>query len=463
MLYINVKSLLFKLVLAIVLIYASLAYEAVSKLSWLGVFLFISILFEFIKQIGNDIPVRKLLMLIALLQWVIAPLLSYHLFDESEFYSMQVSEEMYMAYVIPGILALYLGMNLVFRSSNLKRNLKTLIKSGASDIVLRKRGRFLYTIGFIALLLQGAAPTSLQFAFFLLAKLIYIGAFYLLSGKANYRYLWLSVAFVPLLVGAQGSTVFHDLFLWGGFAFMIYALINQIGLVQKILFLLLGVFSVLFVQFFKSDYREEVRFSKDAISTQTILEVAEKRYKSEGLSDDYYQSVVDRLNQGWIIARIMYVVPAYEAYAEGETIMEGVRAALIPRFLDPDKVQSGGAYFERFTKIELKGTSMNLGLIGEAYANYGPGGAYIFLFIIGWLFKIAFNIINKQSFKYYEILLWLPFLFLYVVKAEDDFATMFNQFTKSILVCLVLFFMMGKIFPRSAVTETEEIEEETSN
>lgn len=459
MLYINARSLLFKLLFAFLLVYMALTYEQVSKLSWLGVFLFGTIFYEFIRQIGNDIPVRKLLMLIALLQWVISPLLSYHLFDESEFYSMQVSEEMYMGYVIPGVLSLYIGMNLVFNSSNFKRNIKKLIDHGATDIALRKRGSFLYSIGFFALLMQGVAPASLKFAFFLISKLIYIGAFYLLSAKVTYRYLWLIIAFIPLLLGAQGSTVFHDLFLWGGFAFMIYALINKIGLFQKLLFLFLGIFSVLFVQFFKSDYREEVRFSKEAISTQTILEVAEKRYKTEGLSDDYYQSVVDRLNQGWIIARIMYVVPAYEAYAGGETIMEGVSAALIPRFLDPDKVQSGGAYFERFTKIELKGTSMNLGLIGEAYANYGPSGAHIFLFIIGWLFKIAFNIINKQSFKHYEVLLWLPFLFLYVVKAEDDFATMFNQFTKSIFVCLGIFFIMGKIYPRGDDKEIIESDE----
>ena len=137
---------------------------------------------------------------------------------------------------------------------------------------------------------------------------------------------------------------------------------------------------------------------------------------TEGISENYFQELVDRLNQGWIIARIMYVVPDYEPYAEGETIEDAIFAALVPRFLAPNKVRSGGENFERFTKIELKGTSMNLGLIGEAYANYGLRGSFLFLFIVGLAFKLSFNYINKKSFQYYEVLLWLPFLFLYVVR-----------------------------------------------
>ena len=428
--------------------------------SYLGVFFFLNVAYDFYRTLNNAIPVKQLMILIALLQWVIAPLLSYHFFTESQFYGMQVEEELYMSFVVPGIFFFYLGLSIVFNRSNLERNLKDLIEHSAGSEQLKKRGQFLYVIGVLALLLQTFSPVSLRFAFFLLAKLIYIGAFYLLAARVPFRYLWLGIAFFPLIIGAQGSTIFHDLFLWGGFIFLVYALINKINALQKISFIAFGIFSVLFVQYFKQDYREELLYSNVTAGTSAIIDVTEKKYESEGITQDYFQSVVDRLNQGWIIARIMFVVPQYEDFAEGETINEGVKAAIVPRFLDPDKVVSGGAYFERFTKIDLGGASMNLGLIGEAYANYGVNGSFLFLFIVGWFFKLVFNFINRFSFKYYEILLWLPFLFLYVVKAEDDFSTMFNQFTKSAIVCWFAFYIMDKLYPIDEAKDIKTIKKE---
>ena len=428
------------------ILYLNTNYESVY--SYLGILLFLYVALDFFRSLSKSIPVKQLMVLIALLQWVIAPLLSYHYFTDSQFYGMQVPEEQYMGYTVPAVFAFYIGLSLLFKPSNANRNLSELIYKAKEDNVLKQRGYFLYGLGFLGIALQGFTPAVLSFAVFLLAKVLYVGAFYLLASNVQYKYLYLLVAFIPLVLGAQGSTVFHDLFLWGGFIFMVYALINQIGFLKKFLFIALGVFLVFFVQFIKGDYREVVQAASTEVGTETIIQVAETRLETEGVTDNFYQSVVDRLNQGWIIARIIYVVPAFEPYAEGETITEGIKAAVVPRFLNPNKVVSGGAYFERFTKIKLQGTSMNLGLLGEAYANYGASGGILFMFVMGLFFKWAFNIINRISIRNYEVILWLPFLFLYVVKAEDDFTTMLNQFTKAALVCWIMFYLMNKLYPK---------------
>ena len=49
-----------------------------------------------------------------------------------------------------------------------------------------------------------------------------------------------------------------------------------------------------------------------------------------------------RLNQGWIISRIMWHVPEKEPFAEGATIIEALNATLVPRFLNSDKAIAGG-------------------------------------------------------------------------------------------------------------------------
>src|SRR5690606_7168199 len=132
----------------------------------------------------------------------------------------------------------------------------------------------------------------------------------------------------------------------------------------------------------------------------------------------------------------------------GETIRTGLKAALIPRIFNPDKVESGGVYFERFTGMPLIGTSMNLGLIGEAYANYGVNGGMWFMFFFGLFINIVLSILYYKAYSAPELLLWIPFLFLYMIKAEDDFTTMINQFTKALYVMLGVMWLMAKLYPK---------------
>jgi hypothetical protein len=167
----------------------------------------------------------------------------------------------------------------------------------------------------------------------------------------------------------------------------------------------------------------------------------------EEVEKEFGQELVDRLNQGWIIARIMFTVPEYEPFAEGETIENGLKSALLPRFLMPGKVTSGGFYFERFTGISLIGTSMNLGLAGEAYANYGAIGGIVFMFIFGLFVNLVLSVLFSRAIRLPELILWIPFLFLYMIKAEDDFTTMINQFTKSLYVMVGMLWIMNRNYP----------------
>jgi hypothetical protein len=159
------------------------------------------------------------------------------------------------------------------------------------------------------------------------------------------------------------------------------------------------------------------------------------------------QNMGARLNQGWIIARVMNHMPAKQEFVRGETIENGIYAALLPRILAPNKAEAGGrANFERFTGTELpETTSMDVSLVGEGYANFGKTGGVIFLLIMGAFYNLAIIKTISLAKLYPTILFWLPIIFFQVIKAETDFATVLNHFTKAVIVTFAVFWGMIKV------------------
>ena len=363
-----------RIVFAIVSLFFLYLYSIVGPemhfYSLVGIFLFLNVAYDFFIQLGKSIPIKQLILLIALLQWVIAPFFSYHYYSDSQFYYMQVPEEQYMSYNVPAVVCFVLGLfvPLYYRGKNFFHESVELLSNNSANLI--QRGKFMFWLGMISLAVSPFVPGALGFAFFLLSKLSFIGAFYLYAAKVRLRILYLLAAYFPVIMGAIGSSVFHDLLLWGGFLFIIYALLRQIGFIRKCVIILSGISLILFIQLVKQEYRTAIA-EQTGGKVEVFSEVAAERLQSEIEEQSYFQALVDRLNQGWIIARIMYVVPAFEPFAGGETIATGLKAAIVPRVFNPDKVISGGVYFERFTGLDITGVSMNLGLIGEAYANYG--------------------------------------------------------------------------------------------
>ena len=410
-------------------------------------FFFFNVLYDFYTRLGKNVPIKQLTLVIAIVQWGVAPFLSYHYFVDSEFYFMQIDEDQYMSFIFPAIISLFVGLFLPLfgkHSINLSKGVEFF---KVNKEVMISRGKLLFVIGLASQFIHPFVPKIIAFALFLLGKLIFIGAFYLYASRIKFRHVYLIIAFVPVIISAAQQSIFHDMFLWGGFLFIIYALIDQIGALRKLFVFSIAIFIFFFVQLIKNDYRASIQLQEINKDRSDLLrEVAADKLNAD-IDDDYYQGLVDRLNQGWIIARIMYVVPTYEPYADGETIVEAIKSAFVPRFLMPNKIVSGGYYFSRFTGIDLQETSMNLGLVGEAYANYGLSGGVFFMFLFGIFVNIVLSVIYYFGRKKPEIILWIPFLFLYMIKAEDDFATMINQFTKALYIMFGLFVVMRRFYP----------------
>ena len=159
------------------------------------------------------------------------------------------------------------------------------------------------------------------------------------------------------------------------------------------------------------------------------------------------ENIAARLNQGWIIARIMNHMPKKLPFVRGETIETAFYAALLPRFLAPKKARAGGrANFERFTGTPLpETTSMDISLVGEGYANFGLFGGMIFIFLVSLTYNWVVVKVVALSKTNPTLILWIPLLFFQVMKAETDFATVFNYLTKAVLVTYLAFYFTKKI------------------
>jgi hypothetical protein len=435
------------------IVFAAILLTSFTTLSWLALFgaLFsLFILNKLIFGFGEGIPVNIVMVFIACLQWVVGPILSYYTGINHPFYGMQVPEDYYFSFIIPGVILYYVGLSVPLLGVS---NLPKLVLSDVGKVASNKykAAYYLIGVGFLSSFVQGIAPGSLFFFLYLLSQLKYVGCFYLyFSGKKNNSMLY--IVFGTLALDAVLAALFHDLILWGMFFLFIYSMKNKVGLTKKYSALLGGLFLLLILQSVKYQYRS-IAWSNASLGSYAKTELFLSMALESMLSSDILFAAktnelsITRLNQGWIITRVMNHVPAIQPFADGETIEGAFSAALLPRFLAEDKAKAGGRYMMlRFTGIDLQETaSMNISLIGEAYGNYGRENGIWFMLFIGIVFSVVLRFIFIKSKDNPTILFWIPFLFLQVVKAETDLTTTLNYLVKATIVMIIVFYGFKKV------------------
>jgi hypothetical protein len=399
---------------------------------------------------GEGIPVNIVMVFTACLQWIVGPILSYYTGINHPFYGMQVPESEYFSYIIPGVILFYIGLTLPLVGVNgIPKLVIKDIKEEASNKIIG--AYYLIGLGFFASFAQRFAPGSLFFFLYLLSQLKYVGCFYLYSSNRKNNTV-LYIVFGTLLLDALVAALFHDLLLWGLFFLFIYSINNKVSLTKKVSALVVGLMLLLVLQSVKYQYRNIAWFNP-TLSSYDKMEVffrmfLENIWSPERVFEDKTNELtITRLNQGWIITRVMNYIPNMEPFAEGETIEGAFSAALLPRFLAENKAQAGGRYMmKRFTGIDLQDSaSMNISLIGEAYGNYGREKGIWFMLAIGIVFSLILRYIFIKSRDNPTILFWIPFLFLQVVKAETDLTTTLNYIVKATIVMFIVFYGFRKV------------------
>jgi hypothetical protein len=401
--------------------------------------LFYFLFIKFVLDLGSEISIRNIIAIIAVLQYLVGASLGYQ-YNEfiASSYRMAVDRDTYFSFVLPATVAYLIGVYFPV----VQHKISTTIEE---ESFYYQKGVLLIVVGFIAEYMP-----FLGFVGYLLAGLKYIGAFYLFASSHRTKYYWISLVFGYLfLVKTLGSGMFHEFILWGGFLVMMYYLLNPGTFGKRLITIGLGFLAIFLIQLVKPDYRalqnttglQENKFS-------LFTDILKKKISGNDswFSQKTIANNVIRLNQGWIVAKVMHNIPTNRPFADGESIKESIIASFLPRFINSDKAIAGGRLnMQRYAGITLnKNTSMDIGQIGEAYANYDVTGGIIFMFILGFIFNLVLAFMSRKSIEIPDLIFWLPLLFLQVVKSETSLVTILNHLVKASALVWFLFTPMGK-------------------
>ena len=399
-------------------------------------------MYEFQKRLDQGVPLLQLTSLIAVLQWLVGPLLAYNNDYQYGKYQMYVDEAQYFQYTLPAT-TLYVVVMLAIGASIRQKEL--LGQLDRSNFV--KIGFFLNIVAFVASVALTRAPSSLFFFLALVSQARYVAAIYFLFSKHPLRLLLAAGSLSFLLVGSLSVGMFHDLLLWVALIFCYWFAQRKWVFRTKLLALGLSGLFLFALQVVKADYRAQIRRGEQPSLAGMMVGYLSPTGKA--WDDGALANAIVRLNQGWIISAVMDNVPAEEPFADGETIKAAVVSAFLPRFLAPDKQEAGGrANFMRYTGLELNNeTSMGISPLGEAYANFGVFGGTLLMMCFGGLFGLLFKtslsfVVRRPAFFF-----WLPLIFYQSIKAETEFLVVLNQLSKGTVVALLMYYFTDLNFP----------------
>lgn len=409
---------------------------------WIGVGLSLAVVVALHTAFAaRTVPwIPGLILLVALLQWVLAPWAGYHVPPYLPTFAMAVPPDDYFSYAVPATLLFAVGLYLPLWGVG-RRSVRRFPPTVPSDFV--HTCDIMIVVGLIASVVQVfPMPWTLQYTVLLVGYLSFVGAFGLLLARAN-GWAWRLAAVLGLravLTSSDGT--FHDLLLWTAYTgallgFLFRWRVRTLALIATAAVCLMGMLNEM-----KVAYRTELGENPEMpLSTRAELlgsaVSAQLQRPLAAFAEPGLSHTVTRVNQGWIISRTLYWVPAREPFAHGETIMAAVRAAVLPRIFFPGKYFAGGFwYFQRFTGLSMRQVSMNLSLAGEMYANFGRDGGLLAVLLFGVALGLVYRVFATWAVENPLWWAWAPYVMLYTMQAENGIGEAVNHVVKSFVVMI---------------------------
>jgi hypothetical protein len=303
-------------------------------------------------------------------------------------------------------------------------------------------GLMIIAVGVVSGLLDFLSPESLAQVFYFMGHLTFVGVFYVIYSPSKYKRV-IVPSVIALMIGQTLITgMFGEFIFILACALVLILLGSKVSLARKILVAFAGVFLIIIIQSVKVDYRKKLWLEGSGADPAYYAQLVVDRVTdpSAMLEPNKLFFVSVRMNQGWLVATTMARVPSKFDFAYGETIWQSIAAAIVPRFLWPDKPEAGGkANLKRFWGFDLIGFSMNIGPLGEAYANFDKLGGVIFMFFYGLFFNLTLSVVLKLAEKRPTLVLWIPFLFFSAIAVETDLLTTMGSLIKGVLFVWIIF------------------------
>jgi hypothetical protein len=424
------------------------------------------LLLRFVNNFGYTICFFDYLVFYSALATLVLPLIGYRVYNIDNPMArkwvayMPVPEDVYYNFLIPANLALFTGVNLLTRKFTPLK-----IKDLFNELAVKaqdkgKMGIVLTIIGFFATFLNNVGG-PLSFVFYLMSMLKYVGPLYIFFSNLPFRRQALIISLIMFLIQSIWNGMFGEFVQYLLLALILITINVNLRFITKLLIFIVGFFLLSILQSIKGAYRSVTWMGKtvNGLSLQNSSPVEvfgtlfiDRLTNTDKLFDAKTSfELFVRMNQGYLIARAMDYVPRVEPFANGETIIRTIGAIIVPRFLWPDKMESGGSEnLARFLGIKRKlNYSMNIGPYGEAYGNFGSDNGVLFLFVFSLFLSFLFKKFLTKCLKRPTLILWGPLLFYYMLSIETDILSTLNSFVKGAIFVAIVFWISNKFFKAS--------------
>ena len=406
----------------------------------LSLFLFLFLTIKLVNNFNMGFQIPLLLLFLYSLQYLFVPIIVYQ-FPEFVVHSMEIDESKYFQIILPLFVCLSIGLFCVNTKDPLNKMRSIFDLWMTRSNTLGKASWSLLIIGAIASLFLKPTGSYLDFVFYLLKNLRFIGFFIILKNdRFNKILLGFLLSYGISIYESLTNGMFHDLIIWSIFGFYVLSSTWKFSnSVAWILFLIGSVF-LIGLQTIKGDYRKNLSENNDALANVQIS-LAE----SQNNGSDAIWSSLERYNQGQIFSSVIHHLQKNNDFQKGSHMSMILRAVFFPRFLDPNKMRAGDQkIFMRYTdRVLTSNTSMAIGGFSDFFIDYGFYGACVMSFLLGLVLSLTLKIIalNVQFPIFYY---FIPIVYLFIIRPDCELQTSLGHFFKT----LVLIYFIYKLFQK---------------
>lgn len=418
-------------------------------LSSIGIGIFVFWVVSLVNASNKYLPIMELFFCLFAMQFLFGPALSYNGFDEytNTGYRMKINSDNYFTYVIPLFLIFPLGFKVFFKSDFFKPNITNL----NNWLKLNPNIPYVFiTIGFISPFLSSFIPKSFTFISYLLESFKFIGIFILILSNRKLKLILLTGIYGGILISSFIGGMFHDLLIWIIVLSLVLSYRYQPKLGMKIIAILLFAFFAIFIQSIKGGLRSNTWDGNENVSVELIENINNRNILENAgfFTMKNIGPLINRVNQGWILASSIDNVPANESHTYGKLTFQYLYSAILPRFLAPSKLKAGEhEIFNKYSGHYLTdATSMGLGLLTDAYIEFGQYGAIIYIFLWGIMYGFILKKFLFYSEKYPILILFSILAFVYPMRPDCETQTVMGHLFKTIMLLAVIFTFFKKSF-----------------
>lgn len=435
-------KLLLKLLLLLAAAYwinSKYEVELLSAFSLLfGIFLFI----QLVNSFGKVMPFFELSFGAFGIQLLVAPFLDYYYFKSEIIGIMLVDEHTYFSFVTYAIIALYLGFNIIPKKEN---EAQAKVSFEKNKPAFEYIGIRLIWIGYAFFFLSFFLSNFIVGTF---AFLRFIGSIYLWFSKSEKRNFYMGLVWVPFVLLTIKGAIFINLIIWGALLYCVFILTKKPNKLILYSLIIISFFFIILLQTVKHQYREIVWDEK---STEDVS-MADLMVNQAKNTDTKTLKIMGaglniRVSQGWIISHGLNNLDPKKYQFEASYLKKELLGLLLPRFLYPDKVIVGShEKFDLFTGWHLAdNVAMNIGIIGDAYFNFGLKKGILACFILGLIFGLMHTYYLSKLSIYPDLLAWSLLFYFMIMRAGNEFYIIMNWYVKTGLIT-VLFFVYARPF-----------------